>query len=989
MQSAVYTGGGVALFAVTLLVTWISLSRNRAEAEERGRRSDRAVSEVVGVVLLFGLVLAGAAVVILSGASVTESVNDERRIEEAEVNMKEVDGRVGSMDQSDDPVSIDPVGDSGDGTGAMRLQESTSSVEFSINGSAACSSSVELGSIRYVTTSDRWVAYEGGGVWRNEGGMTMMVSAPDLTYDNGSVNFVAHNVSGSGNTTQGVQLRRNVDQSATQTDTFMRDHLTESASGDLCKPREELHVVVESPYYRAWADYFRQEFPNSTTITVNSSNESVLMVLDDELRGADSDGDGVPDAKDNCETEYNPGQRNTDGDAKGDVCDPNDDNDGVDDGSDLCPKAEPPGGKTNHDDKDGDGLGDVCDPDTDGDGYYDGNLGVTGPDKLPDPYRGKYNNSSLYGGSTVDNCPSVYNPNQNDTDGDSMGDACDPDDDGDGVRDPWEPGSDDDCPRTPNSGQVDTDNGGRGDKCDPDDDGDGIDDGADNCRLVPNNPQKDTDSDGVGDACDGDADGDGVNNSVDNCPTTPNPGQENTDAKNGGDPSTNPRGDACDPDDDGDVKDDAADNCPKEYNPAQKDPDGDGKGIPCDPDESYGSPPSGSPPSTTDDFVDIKAIDGSNYRKVSITASVDTTEARNGKLDDDDFRVFEDGVERPLTSVTFSEDTKVDIVFVFDVTGSMGEQIQDMQDNTIDFANDLENEGLDARYALVTFRDSNGVRQGFTGEASEFKDAVDTMTAAGGGDGPEDSFDAIMTGGKLNFRDDAERVVVHVTDAPSHDNARSSTSDSAITTELNDKDVTFYSASPPRDNYAGSYCFEPGMGGGSWDYLDIVDDTDGVWLNMCSVSGFEPFLEDIKDDLTDRYKVTFKTCRPGDGSEREVLLYAQSEGETARDDINYTAPDDNTTDECGASPPTPDPEPDTPLPPLPGGTPSDVDAPFDPPASCDKGKTPSPGAAPSDPTAVPDDGCYPSDRIDWGPDGSPTVYSTAITVRVNVIETED
>ena len=45
----------------------------------------------------------------------------------------------------------------------------------------------------------------------------------------------------------------------------------------------------------------------------------------------DTDGDGVPDASDNCPNDVNTDQLNTDGDAAGNVCDTDDDNDGMPD----------------------------------------------------------------------------------------------------------------------------------------------------------------------------------------------------------------------------------------------------------------------------------------------------------------------------------------------------------------------------------------------------------------------------------------------------------------------------------------------------------------------------------------------------------------------------------------------------------------------------------------------------------------------------------
>lgn len=119
---------------------------------------------------------------------------------------------------------------------------------------------------------------------------------------------------------------------------------------------------------------------------------------------------------------------------------------------------------------------------------------------------------------TNDNCPDTYNPTQGDYNSNGDGDACDPDDDSDGIMDGF-----DTCPQGVLSWTSESITDHDGDGCkdstdeDLDDDNDGKPDSTDACPVGITGASYDLDGDGCKDVEDNDDDGDLVRDESDLC----------------------------------------------------------------------------------------------------------------------------------------------------------------------------------------------------------------------------------------------------------------------------------------------------------------------------------------------------------------------------------------------------------------------------------------------------------------------------------------
>lgn len=131
---------------------------------------------------------------------------------------------------------------------------------------------------------------------------------------------------------------------------------------------------------------------------------------------------------------------------------------------------------------------------------------------------------------------------------------------------------------------------------------------------------------------------------------------------------------------------------------------------------------------------------------------------------------------RPFTTAAGATG-KADIVFVVDTTGSMSGAISGVKNNVNTFAERLVNDyNIDANFSLIEFRDItvdglNSTKQHknlssnwFT-NVTAFNNEVNTLYASGGGDTPETPIDGLEMARRLDWREDATKFVVLITDA--------------------------------------------------------------------------------------------------------------------------------------------------------------------------------------------------------------------------------
>ncbi|WP_135534627.1 DUF7289 family protein [Halostella pelagica] len=228
-------------------------------------RSNRGASEVIGVVLLVGLVVAGLTLVVAVGVPVLDDSRRNAEIRAAQTGMVELDAtaeRVGRQSAATERLTFDHRNGKlavNDDRGRITVR----SVDFA-SGQSVVVANESLGEVAYVAGETRIVT-QGGAVFRHSSGGTTMVSTPEIEYRDGTLLVEYLTVEGDPSLDQRLRIRSANRSIGTTTD----------AVANPIESPQALTITIESEYYTAWAAYFRARTPGR--VSVNHSARAVTV----------------------------------------------------------------------------------------------------------------------------------------------------------------------------------------------------------------------------------------------------------------------------------------------------------------------------------------------------------------------------------------------------------------------------------------------------------------------------------------------------------------------------------------------------------------------------------------------------------------------------------------------------------------------------------------------------------------------------------------
>ncbi len=270
--------------------------------------------------------------------------------------------------------------------------------------------------------------------------------------------------------------------------------------------------------------------------------------------------------------------------------------------------------------------------------------------------------------------------------------------------------------------------------------------------------------------------------------------------------------------------------------------------------------------------ISLAQVDTTQYPVITLYVNVrDAAGQPVPGLRKEDMSITEDG--KPVEMIDFAgtgDARTVDIVFVFDTTGSMRDAINGVKQTCIAFAQKLTDKKRDFRLGLVAFGDEiRGVYKTdgtLTSDAEEFKKWISGLSATGGDRDPENTYAALKQASQMKYRAGTQKIVILITDAEPHHTGDAPDSGVAFT----DPDLTQARATALLKAQAITVY---GVTLNNPEFRQIISDTNGEFYELTPTADFTGIIDKLGTTIAQQYRMSYKSPRPTyDGTHRDIVV---------------------------------------------------------------------------------------------------------------------
>ena len=236
--------------------------------------TNRGVSNVLGVVLLFVTVIGGMAVVVSVGATALDDTRGQLDTGRAEKAMTQFDSRSAMVALGG--TSRQGVELAADRQSGYSVDDSMGWLNVSYTNTTSDETktvtNVTLGSVVYENGDDT-IAYQGGGVWKHTEAGSTMLSPPEFHFRDATLTLPIITVDGGPALGSSATVERGGPLSI--------KYPNESADSQFANPLENgrVNVTVHSEYYQAWGRYFEQRTSGNVTFDHDRETARIELVV--------------------------------------------------------------------------------------------------------------------------------------------------------------------------------------------------------------------------------------------------------------------------------------------------------------------------------------------------------------------------------------------------------------------------------------------------------------------------------------------------------------------------------------------------------------------------------------------------------------------------------------------------------------------------------------------------------------------------------------